>query len=157
MMYDSRSVSSFHIPNICNLVILNRFQDWPVARARISVYMLYTRNSCCLAFSVCYTNQHTTTINSQTLFSSAETSAKLTMTTCSVCQDQASNLRWFLADDLMTKWMMNNNHCRYYGASSVCTSCRVFFRRTVISKHQYKCINGTSTCVVNKETRAYCK
>jgi len=60
---------------------------------------------------------------------------------CCVCGDTATNYR-------------------FYGASSVCYSCRIFFRRVVTAKQEFKCNrNGTKTkmCSFDKNTRNQCK
>jgi len=48
---------------------------------------------------------------------------------------------------------------RFYGASSVCYSCRIFFRRNVSSYQRFNCnsIDKTRNCVLNKVTRSDCK
>jgi len=48
---------------------------------------------------------------------------------------------------------------RFYGASSVCYSCRIFFRRIVTSKQKFKCINGSesSPCTIDRLSRNHCK
>ena len=50
----------------------------------------------------------------------------------------------------------NKIDCRYYGATSVCYSCRIFFRRVVASKQTFNCI-GHNNCQVDKQTRNNCK
>jgi len=60
---------------------------------------------------------------------------------CCVCGDNATNYR-------------------FYGASSVCYSCRIFFRRVVTAKQEFKC-HGSGTkkkmCSFDKLTRNQCK
>uniref|UniRef100_A0A914UVQ5 Uncharacterized protein n=1 Tax=Plectus sambesii TaxID=2011161 RepID=A0A914UVQ5_9BILA len=54
---------------------------------------------------------------------------------CSACSDEASG--------------------RHYGGIT-CNSCKIFFRRTVRHKLEYKC-RKRNECVINKETRANCR
>lgn len=48
---------------------------------------------------------------------------------------------------------------KFYGASSVCYSCRIFFRRVVSSTQKLTCssTDKTSKCAINKVTRSHCK
>jgi len=48
---------------------------------------------------------------------------------------------------------------RFYGASSVCYSCRIFFRRIVSSDLKFTCnsIEKANNCTINKVTRSHCK
>jgi len=48
--------------------------------------------------------------------------------------------------------------CRLYGATTVCYSCRIFFRRTVKSKQELKCARGAQDlCNFDKSTRSSCR
>merc|ERR1712045_833781 len=47
---------------------------------------------------------------------------------------------------------------RFYGARSVCSSCRIFFRRIVTSGQRLSCIDtGSRPCILDKTTRNHCK
>jgi len=48
---------------------------------------------------------------------------------------------------------------RFYGAASVCYSCRIFFRRVVSSDQKLSCnsIDKTEKCAIDKVTRSHCK
>merc|ERR1711970_246007 len=59
--------------------------------------------------------------------------------TCGVCGDSASCYR-------------------LYGATTVCYSCRIFFRRTVKTKHNLTCaVGGEELCTFDKTTRNKCR
>ena len=45
---------------------------------------------------------------------------------------------------------------RFYGAASVCYSCRIFFRRVVTTKQELSCTLSGS-CLIDKLSRNHCK
>ena len=74
---------------------------------------------------------------------------------CNVCGDKANGYRLTKYSECSCLYM--KLIYRFYGASSVCTSCRIFLRRLVTSKETFKCRIGSSACNFDKSTRNHCK
>ena len=56
---------------------------------------------------------------------------------------------------------LNNTNHNYYGSTNICSSCRNFFRRSVLSKQfpDFQCyvrVDGSS-CKIDSKTRQSCK
>ena len=77
---------------------------------------------------------------------------------CCVCGDKATNYRSVRLK--VRQFFQKSDIFRFYGASSVCYSCRIFFRRVVTAKQEFKChASGPKKkmCSFDRFTRNQCK